>query len=144
MATSGKFIADNLTVLVGTEPIGNATTKSISFSQQLAEVSDSDSAGFEEYLPAFRGGTIEFEGYVDYDNDGVSKEGVDTLASLMLSGTYSDRTFTVTFGTEVTGDTVYSASAILESLDYGGSAGEGVTLSGTFRLTGAISTATNS
>jgi len=140
MATSGRFLADNLIVSVGTNPIGNATSKSIAFAQQLAEVSDSDSGGFEEFIPSFRSATIEFEGYVDYDNDGVTKEGVDTLADLMLSGTYSVRTFTVTFGTGVTGDTLYSASAILESLDYGGSAGEAVTLSGTFRVTGPITT----
>jgi len=143
MPTTGKFIADSLVVSVGTTPIGNATTKSISFSQQLAEASDSDSSGFEEHLPSFRGGTIDFEAYVDYANEGTSKEGVLTLADLMLSGTYGDRTFTVTFGTSVTGDTIFSASGILESLEYGGSAGESVTLSGIFRLTGAITTSTN-
>lgn len=140
MATSGKFLADDLIVSVGTTPIGNATTKNFSLTQQLAEVSDSDSSGFEEYLPAFRGATIDFEGYVDYDNDGTSKEGVDSLAQLVLSSTYSDRTFTVTFGTGVTGDTLYSASAILESIEFGGSAGEAVTLSGTFRITGEPTT----
>lgn len=133
MPTTGKFIGDNLQVLIGTTPIGKATSLTLSLSQQTAEASDMDSSGHSEYLPSFRDGTIDFEGYVDYaaDND------VDTLANLMLSGTYADRTFTVVFGTQVSGDTTYSYSAILTSLDYEGSAGETVTMSGTFQLTGA-------
>lgn len=143
MPTTGKFIGDSITVLVGTTPIGNGTSFTLSLSQQTSEASDMDSQGFEEYLPSFRGGTVDFEGYVDYANDGTTKEGVDTLATTMLSGTYSDRTYTVVFGTSVTGDTVYSSSAILTSLDYEASAGETVTMSGSFQLTGAITTSTN-
>lgn len=139
-----KFIGNNIFVFVGSTAIGSATSKSLSLTQAVAEVSDSDS-DYEAYLPSYRGGTIDFEGYVDFANDGVSTnpEGFVSLAELMLSGTYGDRTFTVVFGTQATtADGVYSASAILESLDMdAGDAKEGVTFSGTFRLTGVIALA---
>lgn len=134
---TGKFLGENIVVLVGSTAIGSATAKSLSLTQAVAEVSDSDSSGFEEYLPSFRGGTIDFESYVDF----ADTEDVNSLASAMLTSTYADRTFTVVFGyNSVVGNTVYTASAILESLDYdAGDPKEAVTMSGTFRLTGTIS-----
>lgn len=137
-----KFLGNSIFVFVGSTAIGSATSKSLSLTQQVAEVSDSDS-DFESYLPSYRGGSIDFEGYVDFDNDGVSNEGYDTLAALLLSGTYADRTFTVVFGSQATtASGVYSASAILESLDMdAGDPKEGVTFSGTFKLTGVIALA---
>lgn len=134
-----KFLGNTLFVFVGTTPIGSATSKNLSLTQATAEVSDSD-LDFESYLPSYKSGSVDFEGYVDFDNDGTTAEGFDSLAELMLSGTYADRTFTVVFGSQATtASGVYSGQAILESLEMdAGDPKEGVTFSGTFKFTGAI------
>ena len=143
MPTTNKFIGDSIEINFGSTPIGNAISKSISFSQNMVEASDSDSEGWEQYLAGFRGATIDFEAYVDYANEGTTKEGFFSIYSSLASDTYSDRTFSVTYGTGVTGDTIVTANCLVESLEQEASAGEAITLSGTLRVTGKPTTSVN-
>lgn len=140
MATSGRFNGTNLLVLVGGNPIGHTTSCTLDIQHNLADASSKDSAGFAEFISAMRSATVSFEGLVDYDDDGVTKEGVD---SLIADGIISRTEFTIVFGTQETGDTIYTMNAYLSNISVTAPAEETVTYSGTFTSTGAITPSVN-
>ncbi|NQY00845.1 MAG: hypothetical protein HRT70_06900 [Flavobacteriaceae bacterium] len=140
MATTGRFNGTNLLVLVDGKPIGHTTSCTLDLQHNLAEASSKDSGGFSEVISAMRSATISFEGLVDYGDDGTTKEGVD---SLIADGVISRTEFTLVFGTQETGDTVYTMNGFLASISITAPAEETVTYSGSFTSTGAITASVN-
>lgn len=140
MATTGRFLGINVLVLVDGNPIGHTTSCTLDVQHDLADATSKDSAGFTEVISAMRSATISFEGLVDYADDGTSKEGLD---SLMSDGIIGRQEYTVVFGTQETGDTVYTMNAFLSNISITAPHAETTTYSGSFTSTGAITASVN-
>lgn len=126
-----KVITDGGTLAT----IAHTTSCSISFSNEVADATTKDSAGYSEIIPAVRSGEISFDGLVDYTDSA----GGDELAGYLLGRTKVD----FSFGTAATGDTVYTGEGFVTSLEITGEMESAVSYSGTISITGAITTSTN-
>ena len=126
-----KVITDGGTLAT----IAHTTSCSISFSNEVADATTKDSAGYSEIIPAVRSGEISFDGLVDYTDSA----GGDELAAYLLGRTKVD----FSFGTAATGDTVYTGEGYVTSLEITGEMESAVSYSGTISITGAITTSTN-
>lgn len=126
-----KVITDGGTLAT----IAHTTSCSISFSNEVADATTKDSAGYSEIIPAVRSGEISFDGLVDYTD----AAGGDELAGYLLGRTKVD----FSFGTAATGDTVYTGEGYVTSLEITGEMESAVSYSGTISITGAITTSTN-
>lgn len=140
MATTGTFTGTNLMVLVDGEPIGHTTSCTIDLQHALADASSKDSAGWAESISGRRSGTVSFEGLVDYADDGTTAQG---LGSLISEGILNRKKFSLVYGTQETGDTVYSADAFLAQISSSAPDEETVTYSGSFTITGEITESVN-
>ena len=78
---------------------------------------------------------MSFDGFVAYDDS----TSIDDLLVFIDGRTKVN----CKFGTEVTGDTVYSCDGFLTSIEYTGDSESPATYSGTFVSTGSVTTATN-
>ncbi len=136
MATTGVFNGTDLIVNVDGNPIGHSTSFTFSMANDLPDASSRDSAGWAEHIRGQRSGSISFDGLIDYSDEGTTQEGVVTLADLIINRT----AVTVTFGTVAVGDTVFSASASLDSLEQSADSEQTATYSGSFTINGAITT----
>ena len=85
-------------------------------------------------------GEVSFDGLVVYDESGTPtpKNAID-LADFLIARTKLD----VSFGTEETGDAVYSADGFLSSVEISAEMESPVSYSGSITLTGAITKSTN-
>ena len=126
-----KVITDGGTLAT----IAHTTSCSISFSNEVADATTKDSAGYSEIIAAVRSGEISFDGLVDYTD----AAGGDELAGYLLGRTKVD----FSFGTAATGDTVYTGEGYVTSLEITGEMESAVSYSGTISITGAITTSTN-
>jgi len=126
-----KVITDGGTLAT----IGHTTSCSVSFTNDMADATTKDSAGFSEVIPAVRSAEISFDGLVDYTD----AAGGDELAGYLLARTKVD----FSFGTAATGDTVYTGEGYISSAEISGAMEEAVTYSGTITVTGAITTSVN-
>lgn len=140
MATTGTFTGTNLIILVDGKPIGHTTSCSLEVQHNLSDATNKDSAGFTELLSGLRSATLSFDGLVDYSDEGTTKEGAH---SLLKDGILSRTEFTLIFGTEETGDEVFTMDAYLASISISAPNEEAVTYSGSFSSTGAITASTN-
>lgn len=145
MATSGIFNGTDLIVKLDTNggtlaKVGHTTSCSISLSNDLPEATTKDSGGFAEHIAGVISGEISFDGLVVYDESGTPtpKNAID-LADFLIARTKLD----VSFGTEETGDAVYSADGFLSSVEISAEMESPVSYSGSITLTGAITKSTN-
>lgn len=139
MATTGVFNGTNLLLKVGTSgsetTIGHTTSCSISFSHDLPEATTKDSSGWAEFISGVRGGSISFDGLVAYDDTTNAEE----LANYIINRT----AISFIFGTAATGDSVYTGTGYLDSVEISADMEAPVSYSGSITITGAISTSTN-
>lgn len=115
--------------------VAHTTSCSISFSNDVSDITTKDSAGYSEIIPAVRSAEISFDGLIDYTDSA----GGDELAGYLLGRTKVD----VSFGTAATGDTVYTAEGYVTSIEITGDAETAVTYSGTIQITGSVTTSVN-
>jgi len=127
-----KFIADGGTLAT----IGHSTSATLSLSMDAPEATSKDSAGYQEVIGGLRSGEISFEGLVDYTDS----QNVPQMATLMEGRSKIDWSF----GTTITGDTVFSGEGFITSIETSGEMESAVTYSGTIVTTGSITTAVNS
>lgn len=117
------------------DTIGHATSSSISYSLDTPDATSKDSGGYREIIAGVRSLDFSFDGFVAYDDT----TGIDELLAFIDGRTKVN----CKFGTEVTGDTVYSCDGFLTSIDYTADSESPVTYSGTFSSTGSVTTANN-
>lgn len=136
MATTGTFNGTNLILKVEGTALGHTTSCTLSLSNDLPEATTKDSSGFQEVIAGVMSGEISFEGLVAYDDSANAIE----LADYLLARTQ----LTCVFGTEVTGDEVYTAEGFLSSVEMAAEMESPVSYSGSITLTGSITKSTNS
>tara|TARA_R110001583_G_scaffold66363_1_gene190853 strand:- start:280 stop:696 length:417 start_codon:yes stop_codon:yes gene_type:complete len=135
MATTGVFNGTNLLLkfAAGSSSavaIGHSTSCSLSLSNDLPEATTKDSAGFQEVIAGVKSGEISFEGLVAYDDANNAIEAADLLIARTK--------INWTFGTAESGDSVYSGSGFLSSVEMSAEMESPVTYSGSITVTGAI------
>jgi hypothetical protein len=135
MATTGVFNGTNLILTVEGATVGHTTSCSMSLSMDTPEATTKDSNGFSEYIGGVKGGEVSFEGLVSYDDSANAIE----FADYLLARTQ----LTCVFGTDETGDAVYTAEGFLSSVEMSAEMESAVTYSGSITLTGAITKSTN-
>lgn len=117
-------------VYSGSTLISHATEGSISLNLDTRDATTKDSSGTRDLLEGVKSGTISVSAL--YADD--ATYGVDELMTA-----WSGRsTLTIKFSTEVTGDSYWSASAYVTSLEVNAGMEDNATYSATFELTGAI------
>lgn len=132
------FNGTDLIVKVDDKAIGHTTSCTFSLSADLPDATTKDSGGWAEHIQGLRSGSVSFDGYIDYDDDGTTKQGAVSLTDLILNRT----AVTLYFGTETTGDTIYTCAASLASIEQSGDAEQPASFSGEFTINGAITKAT--
>lgn len=129
-----KFAADGGTL----EALGHSTSCSMTISQDLPEATTKDSSGFQEVISGLRSAEISFDGLIDYTDTSDSLKNVDGIASLITGRNKIDWSF----GTAVTGDTIFTGEGFIASLEQSAEMESPATYSGTITVTGAITQAT--
>lgn len=130
MATAGIMNGTLIGVYSGSTLISHATEGSISLNLDTRDATTKDSSGTRDLLEGVKSGTISVSAL--YADD--ATYGVDELMTA-----WSGRsTLTIKFSTEVTGDSYWSASAYVTSLEVNAGMEDNATYSATFELTGAI------
>lgn len=117
------------------DTIGHATSSSISYTLDTPDATSKDSSGYREVIAGVRSLDMSFDGFVAYDDS----TSIDDLLTFIDGRTKVN----CKFGTEVTGDTVYSCDGFLTSIEYTGDSESPATYSGSFVSTGSVTTATN-
>lgn len=140
MATTGVFNGTNLILKFhstdGSEAaIGHSTSASLSLSADLPDATTKDSSGYNEVIAGTRTGEISFEGLIAYDDSNNVIEAADYL--LARTKIFWE------FGTEETGDAVYSGAGFLNSVEMSAEMESPASYSGSITVTGSISKATN-
>ncbi len=140
MATTGVFNGTNLILKFhstdGSEAaIGHSTSATLSLSADLPDATTKDSSGYNEVIAGTRTGEISFEGLVAYDDANNAIEAADYL--LARTKIYWE------FGTEASGDDVYSGAGYLNAVEMSAEMENPVSYSGSITVTGSISKATN-
>ena len=138
MPTTGIFNGTNLLVKIDDKAIGHTQSATFSITADLPDATTKDSAGWAEHIQGLRSATCSFDGLVDYSDDGTTKQGVVSLTDLILNRT----SVTLYWGTEIVGDTIYTATASLGDIEQSAEMESPVSFSGTFTINGAITKAT--
>ena len=129
------FNGTNLGVYIGGTLIAAAQDVSLSLSMETIDITTKDSAGYRELLAGLRSGSMSCNGLIDYV-DASNKDVTD------LYGAWEARTeLTLKFSSEITGDTSFTASGFLTSLEQSGGTEDTATYSATFELTGQVTDA---
>jgi len=129
------FNGTNLGVYIGGTLIAAAQDVSLSLSMETIDITTKDSAGYRELLAGLRSGSMSCNGLIDYV-DASNKDVTDLYAA------WEARTeLTLKFSSEITGDTSFSASGFLTSLEQSGGTEDTATYSATFELTGQVTDA---
>lgn len=140
MATTGVFNGTNLLLKVITSggtlaTLGHTTSCSLSLSQDLPDATTKDSNGWSESIAGVKGGTLSFDGLVAYDDAANQVE----VADYLIAGTLVD----FSFGTAASGDTIYTGSGYIDSVEVSADAESPVSYSGSITVTGAVSSSVN-
>ena len=130
MATAGVFNGTNLVLKVGGTVVGHTTSCTLSVNLDVADATTKDSAGWSEGIAGLKSGEISFDGLVDYSDSNNAEE----LLDLLIARTK----VTTIFGTVASGDSIYTSSGFISSLEQTGEMESAVTYSGTITITGAI------
>lgn len=130
MPTTGVFNGTNLLLSVEGTNLGHTTSCSLTLSTDLPEATSKDSNGFQEVIAGVMSGEVSFDGLVTYDDS----SNVTELADFLLARTQ----LTCVFGTETTGDRIFTAEGFLSSLEQSAEMESPVSYSGSITLTGTI------
>jgi len=134
MATTGIVNGNDLVVYIGSDVIAHSTSHSLSISHDARDATTKDSGGWTDRLEGLRSWEASGEGLVAFDG---------TYDTTDLFALITNRTkVTIKFSTEVTGDTYWTGSAYLTSLDMDSPTEDSVSMSFTFSGTGALTSAT--
>jgi predicted secreted protein len=145
MPTSGVFNGTSLVVLIGSEVVAHATSCSLSFSVDLPETTDKQSAGWVEHLGGAKSWTLTTDGLATVDPAATaSYYTTSELMTAIAARTAVQVKFTTVSGTTlVPGDRIWSGSAFIESMDITADMESPVTYSVSFTGTGELTQATN-
>ena len=150
MATTSVFNGTSLVVLIGTEVIGYATSCSLSLAIDTPDASTKQSLGWADEIGGQRSWSLTTDGLATVV-PGATATYISTteLNNLAIARTAVTVKFTTvdnsTVGgvTPVTGDTIYSGSAFIESVDMTADMENPVTYSVSFKGTGPLTIGTN-
>ena len=150
MATTSVFNGTSLVVLIGTEVIGFATSCSLSIAIDTPDSSTKQSLGWADEIGGQKSWSLTTDGLATVVPGSVATYISTTeLSNLAIARTAVTVKFTTvnndTVGgvTPVTGDTIYSGSAFIESVDMTADMENPVTYSVSFKGTGALTIGTN-
>lgn len=151
MATTSVFNGTSLVVLIGTEVIGYATSCSLSLAIDAPDASTKQSLGWADEIGGQRSWSLTTDGLATVVPGSVASYISTTeLNNLAIARTPVQVKFTTvdnsTVGgvTPVSGDTIYSGSAFIESVDMTADMENPVTYSVSFKGTGPLTIGTNS
>jgi predicted secreted protein len=150
MATTSVFNGTSLVVLIGTEVIAFATSCSLSIAIDTPDASTKQSLGWADEIGGQKSWSLTTDGLATVVPGAVATYISTTeLSNLAIARTAVTVKFTTvnndTVGgvTPVTGDTIYSGSAFIESVDMTADMENPVTYSVSFKGTGALTIGTN-
>jgi len=150
MATTSVFNGTSLVVLIGTEVIAFATSCSLSIAIDAPDASTKQSLGWADEIGGQKSWSLTTDGLATVVPGSVATYISTTeLSNLAIARTAVTVKFTTvnndTVGgvTPVTGDTIYSGSAFIESVDMTADMENPVTYSVSFKGTGALTIGTN-
>ena len=150
MATTSVFNGTSLVVLIGTEVIAFATSCSLSIAIDAPDASTKQSLGWADEIGGQKSWSLTTDGLATVVPGAVATYISTTeLSNLAIARTAVTVKFTTvdnsTVGgvTPVTGDTIYSGSAFIESVDMTADMENPVTYSVSFKGTGPLTIATN-
>ena len=150
MATTSVFNGTSLVVLIGTEVIAFATSCSLSIAIDTPDSSTKQSLGWADEIGGQKSWSLTTDGLATVVPGAVATYISTTeLSNLAIARTAVTVKFTTvnndTVGgvTPVTGDTIYSGSAFIESVDMTADMENPVTYSVSFKGTGALTIGTN-
>ena len=150
MATTGVFNGTSLVVLIGTEVIGYATSCSLSLAIDAPDASTKQSLGWAEEIGGQRSWSLTTDGLATVVPGTVATYVTTAeLNALAIARTAVTVKFTTVDNsivggvTPVSGDTIYSGSAFIESVDMTADMENPVTYSVSFKGTGVLTIATN-
>ena len=150
MATTSVFNGTSLVVLIGTEVIAFATSCSLSIAIDTPDASTKQSLGWADEIGGQKSWSLTTDGLATVVPGSVATYISTTeLSNLAIARTAVTVKFTTvnndTVGgvTPVTGDTIYSGSAFIESVDMTADMENPVTYSVSFKGTGVLTIATN-
>ena len=150
MATTSVFNGTSLVVLIGTEVIGFATSCSLSIAIDTPDSSTKQSLGWADEIGGQKSWSLTTDGLATVVPGSVATYISTTeLSNLAIARTAVTVKFTTvnndTVGgvTPVTGDTIYSGSAFIESVDMTADMENPVTYSVSFKGTGPLTIGTN-
>jgi predicted secreted protein len=151
MATTSVFNGTSLVVLIGTEVIGYATSCSLSLAIDTPDASTKQSLGWADEIGGQRSWSLTTDGLATVVPGSVatyiSTTELNNLAITRAAVTVKFTTVdnsTVGGVTPVSGDTIYSGSAFIESVDMTADMENPVTYSVSFKGTGPLTIGTNS
>ena len=151
MATTSVFNGTSLVVLIGSEVIAYATSCSLSLAIDTPDSSTKQSLGWADEIGGQKSWSLTTDGLATVVPGSVASYISTTeLNNLAIARTAVTVKFTTvdnsTVGgiTPVTGDTVYSGSAFIESVDLTADMENPVTYSVSFKGTGPLTIGTNS
>lgn len=149
MATTSVFNGTSLVVLIGSEVIGYATSCSLSLAIDAPDASTKQSLGWADEIGGQRSWSLTTDGLATVIPGTVATYISTTeLANLAIARTPVQVKFTTvdnsTVGgvTPVVGDTYYSGSAFIESVDMAADMENPVTYSVSFKGTGVLTVGT--
>ena len=150
MATTSVFNGTSLVVLIGTEVIAFATSCSLSIAIDAPDASTKQSLGWADEIGGQKSWSLTTDGLATVVPGAVATYISTTeLSNLSIARTAVTVKFTTvdnsTVGgvTPVTGDTIYSGSAFIESVDMTADMENPVTYSVSFKGTGPLTIGTN-
>ena len=151
MATTSVFNGTSLVVLIGSEVIAYATSCSLSLAVDTPDASTKQSLGWADEIGGQKSWSLTTDGLATVIPGTVasyvSTTELNNLAIARAAVTVKFTTVdnsTVGGITPVTGDTVYSGSAFIESVDVTADMENPVTYSVSFKGTGPLTIGTNS
>jgi predicted secreted protein len=135
--TSGVVNGTNLRIYLEGTPIGYATSCQLTMNREMREIltKDSPGSGWGEKKPGQKSASLTTECFY---SDSTTNVAPDTLFGYFDAGTALAWTFTTT----VTGDTFYTGSAYISSIDYNSPVEDNVSFTVTFDVNGAITSGT--
>ncbi len=122
-----------ITRLNGT-PLAHETEAELSISQELLDATTKDSGNWTEDIVGNRSATITVSGLIDYS----SSFGVDELADMIINAASAN----FVFSTGTSGDTKYSGTVNLSDLTQTMNNNDVANFSGTLKVTGVLTKAT--
>ena len=150
MATTSVFNGTSLVVLIGTEVIGFSTSCSLSIAIDAPDASTKESLGWATEIGGQKSWSLTTDGLATVV-PGATATYISTseLTALAVARTAVSVKFTtvdnstVNGVTPVVGDTIWSGSAFIESVDITADMENPVTYSVSFKGTGALTQSTN-